>query len=520
MIEAKLSVAASRNVRASLFLRNQLSSSFRIERSLEKKSLSLKKKLVEDRNRTLKGLVSRSTEKEKGKKGGVGTLSLLGGGLLGKRLLGRGRVPKIPTRSITPLSRVGRLGKLGPLAVVGTGLDFAGRKAEGQTNLQAGLGAGGGLAGALAGGKYGAILGTAVGGPIGTVVGGIGGSIVGGLAGGRLADIFSGADRRRKFEEQRVEMSTKKTLFSGALDDLDRVLDKLEETSILTIIKKQDDGLPEKERLPGLIPRNPFIGKGTARRVGEELAKYAAIAGVTFLLIPSDPTDIATTAPLAIKLQALAKSTRLFKALKGIFVKPPKFLQPGKDIPGISAKGLKIRAEALLRKLNPNIKFDPKKLTKKQIEAKTLKDLLKQEKVLQEKLKKLTGSKTIDEATQKAIQKFTERLVDITKRLEGKKIPDYTKTKKFAPGGVFTRPGTNINNLKVEASTNDNNFIAQAGELEPPNNIFLINQDNSQKSSPTIIQGGSDNIAMIRGSGTNSFDSLTKYGEMTALMTV
>ena len=56
--------------------------------------------------------------------------------------------------------------------------------------------------------------------------------------------------------------------------------------------------------------------------------------------------------------------------------------------------------------------------------------------------------------------------------------------------------------------------------LAPTNNIFLINQDNSEKSSPTIIQGGSDNIAMIRGSGTNSFDSLTKYGEMTALMTV
>ena len=310
-------------------------------------------------------------------------------------------------------------------------------------------------------------------------------------------------------------MSTKKTLFSGALDDLDRVLDKLEETSILTIIKKQDDGLPEKERLPGLIPRNPLIGKSTARRVGEELAKYAAIAGVTFLLIPSDPTDIATTAPLAIKLQALAKSTRLFKALKAIFVKTPKALQPGKDIPGISAKGIKIRAEALLRKLNPKIKFEPKKLTKKQIEAKTLKDLLRQEKVLQEKLKKLTGSKTITEATQKTIQKAYEKLRKVTEQLQGRTIK-----KKFAPGGVFTRPSTNTNNLKVEAPTNDNNFIAQAGELEPSNNIFLINQDNSQKSSPTIIQGGSDNIAMIRGSGTNSFDSLTKYGEMTALMTV
>ena len=86
-------------------------------------------------------------------------------------------------------------------------------------------------AGALGGAKIGAAIGTAILPGVGTVIGGIGGSIIGGLAGGRLADIFSGADRRRKFEEQRVILSTQKTLFSSALDDFDRVLDKLEKTS-------------------------------------------------------------------------------------------------------------------------------------------------------------------------------------------------------------------------------------------------------------------------------------------------
>ena len=233
MIERNLAVISNRTRRGNLALRNDLRNSFRLERVLEKNSLALKRKLVEERNRTLKGLALRSKQEKKGKKGGVGALGLLGGGLLGRKIVGRRipKIPKLPTRggaSLSRIGKVGRFGRIGPLAVLGTGLDFAGRKAEGQTNLQAGLGAGGGLAGALAGGKAGAILGTAIGGPVGTLVGGIGGSIIGGLAGGRLADIFSGADRRRKFEERRVEISTQKSLFSGALDDLDRVLDKLE----------------------------------------------------------------------------------------------------------------------------------------------------------------------------------------------------------------------------------------------------------------------------------------------------
>ena len=256
MIEVKVTSTATKTLRASIFLKNQLRNSVRLERGLEKKSISIKKKLVKDRNRTLKALLSSSTEERKDKKGVVGTLGMLGGGLLGRRFLGRGgglvrglkpRVPNTPSQLLrmqggtSTLSRVGRfgkLGKVGPLAVIGTGLDFAGRRAEGQTNLQAGVGAGGGLAGALAGAKAGAVLGTAFGGPIGTVVGGVGGSIIGSLAGGRLADLFTGADRRRKFEEQRAIISSERTLFSKALDDFDRVLNKLEDSELLLAIRK------------------------------------------------------------------------------------------------------------------------------------------------------------------------------------------------------------------------------------------------------------------------------------------
>ena len=174
MIEVKVTSTATKTLRASIFLKNQLRNSVRLERGLEKKSISIKKKLVKDRSRTLKALLSRSTEERKDKKGVVGTLGMLGGGLIGRRFLGRGggvigrvpKIPKLPTRGgavLSRASRFGRLGRIGPLAVVGTGLDFAGRRAEGQTNLQAGVGAGGGLAGALAGAKAGAVLCTAFG---------------------------------------------------------------------------------------------------------------------------------------------------------------------------------------------------------------------------------------------------------------------------------------------------------------------------------------------------------------------
>ena len=209
MIEKSLAIISRRNKRANIALTNDFRNSFKLERSLERTSLKTKKKLLEDRDRTLKALVIRNKQQEKDKKGGVGgALALLGGGALGRKIIGRGKVPKLPTRGGAFLSRVGkvgRFGKIGPLAILGTGLDFAGRRAEGQTNLQAGIGAGGGLAGALAGAKYGAVLGTAVGGPVGTLVGGVGGSIIGSLAGGRLADLFTGAEKRRKFEEKRVE---------------------------------------------------------------------------------------------------------------------------------------------------------------------------------------------------------------------------------------------------------------------------------------------------------------------------
>ena len=267
MIESKIRNLTGQASRSSIFLSRSLLESNRVERNLEKKSLILKRKIVEERGRTLRNLASTNRETQKG---GVlgGALGLLGlGG--GRGLLRRGlrRTPSSPNqllrmqRGTSNLSRVGRVGRLArPLAVVGTGLDFIGRRAEGQTNLQAGVGAGGGLAGAIGGAKIGAAIGTAILPGAGTAIGGIGGSIIGGLAGGNLADLFTGANRRREFEEQRTLLRSQKTLFSEALDDFDDVLDKFEDIAIGLAIGRRGDTDEQGRRKRPFLPIIPSIG--------------------------------------------------------------------------------------------------------------------------------------------------------------------------------------------------------------------------------------------------------------------
>ena len=531
MIEKSLAVISNKTRRGSRALIVDLRNGFRLERSLEKNSLAVKRKLVEERDRTLKALALRSRQQEKDKTEGVGgALGLLGGGLLGRRFFGRGsggilrgrfgpRVPSSPSQllrmqrgasNLSRVSRVGRLGRVGPLAVLGTGLDFVGRKAEGQTNLQAGLGAGGGLAGALAGAKYGAILGTAIGGPIGTLIGGVGGSIIGGLAGGKLADLFSGADRRRKFEEQRVAISTQKTLFSSALDDLDRVLDKLEGTSPFLMIKRDDDELPER-RFPFRVslPKLPKP-KGRGRIIGEEIAKYLAIAGLTFVLIPTDFSDLATTAPAAAKLTALVRSTRLFKFLKPLFAKPEVFLKPGKEIPAISEKGLRIRAEAFLKKLNPKIKFEKvdkiKKVKQKSIEEsnKNIRDFIEK------------NRKTISEDS--PLFKILKGRSEFIKKIKKKGDVKVNPNKNFESGS-FDMQNPKVNkisgdtNLSFDSeSTTGSDNIA----LAPTNNIFLINQDDSIQST-TQKQGG--NTILIGGGTSDPFAATLNMAQIEILQT-
>ena len=511
MIERKVNLTSNITRRASRFLSAELRNSTRIESQLFARSLQVKRKLVEQRDRTLKALYNSSIEERKSRRG-YGTLGVVGGGLIARRLLRR--TPKIPrvTTPVSSVGRLGRLGRIGPLAVLGTGLDFVGRRAEGQTNLQAGLGAGGGLAGALAGGKVGALVGTAIGGPIGTVVGGIGGSIIGGLAGGRIVDMFSGADRRRQFEIQRTLLATQKTLFSDALDDLDRVLNKLDErTSFDDMIpRKDDDDRPPIIRK--IFPKGVYGGeltqKSRARLIGEEIAKYAAIAGTIFLLVPTDPSDFWTTLPLSAKLTSLVKSTRLFRLLS-----KTKFLTPGKEIPKVSQKGLQAQAEKILNSMGTFIKKEvPKfKVTKGRTKIRGRKVLKNQQKV--------TFSDKVENTVIKPkpgeIEKSLKLLDKINKKMNKTINP---KKKRFIQKNLFRKIDLKNDNInptnKAELEGGGSTDIA----LAPTNNIFIINQGDSQGQAPVVIQGG-DTI-VTSGSNKNTFDNATKYAEITALMTV
>ena len=89
----------------------------------------------------------------------------------------------------------------GPLSVLFAGLDFAGRKAGGQTNLQAGVGAGAAAGGSLAGGAAGAALGTLLFPGVGTAIGGWIGSTIGASLAAGAADMITGANKPQQSEE-------------------------------------------------------------------------------------------------------------------------------------------------------------------------------------------------------------------------------------------------------------------------------------------------------------------------------
>lgn len=197
---------------------------------------------------------------DKDKQGGLsgallGVLGLGGAGRVVRRfrggggggLRGGGGAPKLPRG---PLAKsLSKFGRIGPLAIASTGLDFFARKQSGQSNLQAGGGALAGLGGFAGGAKLGAVLGTAIMPGVGTAVGGVLGGALGGLVGGNLFDrlygqnrLRAGADFRRVEEIERTRQQS--TLFGENLDKFDIVLDKFE---------KKAPALRDKEEIESVI---------------------------------------------------------------------------------------------------------------------------------------------------------------------------------------------------------------------------------------------------------------------------
>ena len=103
------------------------------------------------------------------------------------------------------LSKAGNVAKnAGPLRVLFAGLEFGGRKAAGQTNLQAGVGTAATVGGGSAGGALGAAIGTLIFPGVGTAIGGFIGGMIGASVAGGAADMVTGANNPKP-EQQMAE---------------------------------------------------------------------------------------------------------------------------------------------------------------------------------------------------------------------------------------------------------------------------------------------------------------------------
>ena len=165
----------------------------------------IKKRNVKIKSNTLKG------------KGIKPEVKVKGGKITGGKPTKAPSIPKSLGSQTAKKTSKGVLRKLGRGNVIVSSVfaawEFADRKKEGQTNLQAAVGTGGGLAGGLAGAaagaKIGAVLGSFFGpGPgtvIGGVIGGLAGGVIGSFAGGALADKVTGVDKNKDNIEAKNE---------------------------------------------------------------------------------------------------------------------------------------------------------------------------------------------------------------------------------------------------------------------------------------------------------------------------
>ena len=167
---ANISILSRKTFKTSSGLKNNMRRSFITARMLERKSLVDRKKLIKLRRETFITLLKSSKVKENKNKnlGGIlgGALGLRGlrsitrnrgggGGGAANRIVPFRRPPKFPgganrftggglLRNIGKSKFARGVGRVGPLAVLGTALDFTGRVQSGQNTGQAIVGSGAG----------------------------------------------------------------------------------------------------------------------------------------------------------------------------------------------------------------------------------------------------------------------------------------------------------------------------------------------------------------------------------------
>ena len=391
--------------------------------TLENRSLLLKKKLAKEREESYQSFKNKLDESKRKNKG-RNVLATVATGGAGAAVLNRFR-PRRPSvtsgrssglrkfnifRSkprITGGSRVNtnilrggsKLNSL--LTVAFTGYDFIDRKNRGQTNLQAGAGAVSTSGGAIAGGAAGAAIGTAIFPGVGTVIGGILGSFIGASAGGSLSDSITGANADKKRKEEIKKLATPQaSLFSGALDTFDVVLEKFAKlrASDFDRSKREDDRIPlaisrrepgkggTATKLPPPVPKTPKVPPKdipnpiveTIKDVGLITLGVGLVVGATVLAGPTGPDDVAAYGTFATILNKTKLGQQILK-------NAPKILKALRN-----ADTVKRMNDAIRNKKNFP-KLDKRNLEKIKKSDKIIKDLRKEaaaEKIIKESFRK------------------------------------------------------------------------------------------------------------------------------------
>ena len=420
---------------------------------------------------------------------------------------------------------------------MGTAFDFTSRIQGGQNVGQAVVGSGAGLAGALAGGAKGAAIGS-IAGPVGTIVGGILGSVVGGTLASGAADFLTGANRRRRFEEQRFELIQGKTKFSEAQDQLDRVLDKLSRNRLLGAGQvARADG--EEDLVPSPIPFLNFP---------EEKSRVRKV-------LDSGPVKTIGYTALGIGLTTLALVSlfNVFDGVAGEVVFGSAAIKFFSKVP-LLKKALPFLQRALSKKSTVKVfaKFDKTKgfqfgkriLTKKSNITKSRpqpRDILRNQ-------KKVTYSdkKSIFETTRpkegelenalKILEKFLKKNPEAAGRVIKKR--SFTKrqlnlfkdiknpNKKFAGGDVEKGMAYIVGDADGKRTGFEELFIPQeSGTIIPSEiinkqngKIIVLTQKGDQVSVPVPVE--SESSGGGSSTPTSPYEKVAKYAQFTSLLTV
>lgn len=475
----------------------------------------------------------------------LGVLGIGGAGRVVRRFRGGGGgglrggsgVPKLPKG---PLAKsLSKFGRIGPLAIASTGLDFFARKQSGQSNLQAGGGALAGLGGFAGGAKLGAMLGTAIMPGVGTAVGGVLGGALGGLAGGNLFDrlygqnrLRAGADFRRVEEIERTRQQS--TLFGENLDKFDIVLNKFEkkapimreeeevENIIGERIRRFPDAVPIKNRPNALmsiidtifdaaiIVFPPAAAKKTAikKTLANILMSKKARSGSKFLEFSRS----------ASKIKPETLTERMTRAFNRNFPKGFK--------PALSPKGIKIRQKAEANKILKELKNQNKvdeiiKNAESTIQGEAAKRSVQKEIGQESLLRKLLEKEGLSEDLLKpgyGIKKNIKKLKPKTN--ENQILPPNLTNE---DGGEMTGPETGylaVLHGKEKVIPVENRYTRSKGMAQNvKTNTIIMVENNRGGGSGGMIQTPKAQVVPIF-LDPNPFDVATKYSELIAKVTV